>query len=198
MTLKPYYETELGRLYHGDCLSILPHLEPVDLVLTDPPYPDYHTERYGYKPELITCLADFKCKQYVFWTSKIDFPLDYTAIHIWDKKTGCGSQYERIFERNGQKNYKVFSCYFINSTVAAAYTGDEFTGHPSQKPKRLIMDILKGESFNVALDLYFGSGVLGIVCERLNRKWIGIEIEEKYCEVAAKRIENERKQIKLW
>jgi hypothetical protein len=34
----PYYETDLGRLYCGDCLDILPHLEPVDLVLTDPPY----------------------------------------------------------------------------------------------------------------------------------------------------------------
>ena len=35
---KPYYETELGKLYLGDCLTMLPHLEPVDLVLTDPPY----------------------------------------------------------------------------------------------------------------------------------------------------------------
>ena len=35
---KPYYETELGKLYHGDCLQIMPELEPVDLVLTDPPY----------------------------------------------------------------------------------------------------------------------------------------------------------------
>jgi len=36
--MKPYYETKLGKLYHGDCLEIMPHLEPVDLVLTDPPY----------------------------------------------------------------------------------------------------------------------------------------------------------------
>ena len=36
--MKPYYETELGKLYHGDCLEIMPQLEPVDLVLTDPPY----------------------------------------------------------------------------------------------------------------------------------------------------------------
>ena len=35
---KPYYETKLGKLYHGDCLEIMPELEPVDLVLTDPPY----------------------------------------------------------------------------------------------------------------------------------------------------------------
>jgi DNA modification methylase len=37
--MKPYYETELGKLYHGDCLEILPQIEEkVDLVLTDPPY----------------------------------------------------------------------------------------------------------------------------------------------------------------
>ena len=36
--MRPYYETELGKLYHGDCLEIMPELEPVDLVLTDPPY----------------------------------------------------------------------------------------------------------------------------------------------------------------
>jgi len=36
--MKPYYETELGRLYCGDCLEVIPELEQVDLVLTDPPY----------------------------------------------------------------------------------------------------------------------------------------------------------------
>jgi len=38
MMNKPYYKTKLGKLYHGDCLDIMPQLEPVDLVLTDPPY----------------------------------------------------------------------------------------------------------------------------------------------------------------
>ena len=37
-----------------------------------------------------------------------------------------------------------------------------------------------------------------IACERLNRKWIGIEQEEKYCEISAKRIEQERKQRKMF
>ena len=38
VNMKPYYETKLGKLYHGDCLEIMPQLEPVDLVLTDPDY----------------------------------------------------------------------------------------------------------------------------------------------------------------
>jgi len=194
-----YYRTDLGVLYKGCCLEIMPHLEPVDLVLTDPPYPDYHTERYGYKPELIECLDAFNCRQYIFWSARVDFPLSYTAIHVWDKLTGCGSQYERIFERNGQKNFKVYRCYFINSTVAANYSGDTFTGHPSQKPKKLVIETLDNlKPQGITLDLFVGSGSTAIACERLGRKWIGIEIEEKYCAIAKKRIEQERQQLKLF
>lgn len=36
--MKPYYDRDGITIYHGDCREILPHLEPVDLVLTDPPY----------------------------------------------------------------------------------------------------------------------------------------------------------------
>lgn len=188
--MKPYYDHKGITIYHGDCLEILPELEPVDLVLTDPPYPDYHTELYGYKPELITCLSSLKCKQYVFWTAKIDFPLDYTAIHIWDKKTGCGSQYERIFERNGQKNYKVFNHYLINSTVAASYGRDIFWGHPSQKPIKLIRELLKGFK-GVVLDFCAGSGVTLLAAKELNCRAIGVEIDEKWCEIAARRLAQE-------
>lgn len=46
--LKPYYETKLGKLYHGDCLEIIPGLETADLVLTDPPY-DKNTHKGAYR-----------------------------------------------------------------------------------------------------------------------------------------------------
>ena len=51
--MKPYYETELGKLYHGDCLEIMPHLEPVDLVITSPPYNlgnNHHNSTYRHNP----------------------------------------------------------------------------------------------------------------------------------------------------
>ena len=196
--MKPYYETDLGKLYLGDCFEIMPNLEPVDLVLTDPPYPDYHAKLYMYRVGILDFLKSFNCQQFIFWTAKADFPLSYTAVHIWDKKTGCGSQYEKIYERNGQKNFKVFSCYLINSTVAAKYNGDYFTGHPSQKPKKLIIDILASAKGGTVLDPFHSSGTTAVACERLNRKWVGIEISEKYCEIAATRIENERKQLQLF
>ena len=53
--MKPYYETELGKLYHGDCLEIIPLLESVDLVLTDPNYGENITQKenkYGIRIDL--------------------------------------------------------------------------------------------------------------------------------------------------
>jgi len=74
------------------------------------------------------------------------------------------------------------------------------TEHETPKPTPLIMRILQTASRPGALclDPFFGSGTLGVACERLNRRWIGIEIEEKYCAIAKQRIENERKQRKLF
>jgi DNA modification methylase len=45
--MNPYFQTDLGKLYHGDCLEIMPQLEPVDLVITSPPY-DSMREYDGY------------------------------------------------------------------------------------------------------------------------------------------------------
>jgi len=196
-----YYRTENGVLYHGDCLEILPHLEPVDLVLTDPPYPTEHTYEYKYNPEAIKYFDCLKCKQFIFWTpqDRDIFPLSYSCYHIWDKKVGVRSQFELIYERNGLNGYRIYSYYFINSTVAASFTGDTFTGHKSQKPKQLIINLLEdSKTTGTVLDPFLGSGTTAVACERLNRRWIGIEIEEKYCAIAKQRIENERKQRKLF
>ena len=54
------------------------------------------------------------------------------------------------------------------------------------------------KEFELVLDPFLGSGTTAVACERLKRRWIGIEIEEKYCEIAKKRIEAERRQLKLF
>ena len=169
----------------------------VDLVLTDPPYPDYHKEAYLYKEGLLDFLKKFSCKQFIFWSAKVSFPLDYTAIHIWDKKTGCGSEYERIFERNGNLNYKMFRYYLINSTVAANYAQDFYSGHPSQKPIKLIRELIikNTKSNDLILDPFLGSGTTAVACKQLGRRYIGIEISEKYCQIARDRISNTEEPI---
>ncbi len=188
-------QVQLGKdvtLYCGDCLEVLPTLEAgsVDAVVTDPPYPDYHVEKWPTTP--IEFLNDYTCRQLVFWSAKVSFPLSYTAIHIWDKKTGVGSQYERVFERNGGKAFCVFRHYLINSTVAASYTGDKFTGHPSQKPIKLLIELLDKftQDGDTVLDPFMGSGTTGVACcVKTGRKFIGIEIDPGYFDIAVKRIE---------
>jgi len=185
--MKPYFQDDAVQIFLGDCREILPQLPKVDLVLTDPPYPDQHLE-YGNCD--ISFLGDINCQQLVFWTAKYDFPLSYNAVHIWDKKTGCASEYERIFERNTDRaNWKVFREYLINSTVAANYCHDVFTGHPSQKPLTLILKMLQySNCVGLILDPFMGSGTTLRAAKNLGHKAIGIEIEEKYCEIATRRM----------
>jgi DNA modification methylase len=189
--LKPYYEEKGIVIYNADCRYVLPRLELVDLVLTDPPYPDCYIDQYKYEKGLLEPLRSLNCRQFIFWTAKEPFPLDYSAIHIWNKKVGVQSQYERIFERNGGSGYKIFNHYFINSTVAARLTGDVYTGHPSQKPIALILELIAGFEWEVVLDPFMGSGTTLRAAKDLGRRAIGIEIEEKYAEIAAKRLSQE-------
>lgn len=62
--------------------------------------------------------------------------------------------------------------------------------HPTQKPEKLleIIIIASSNEGDIVLDPFFGTGTTGVVAERLNRKWIGIEINEKFIKVAKNRI----------
>ena len=162
----------------GDCLEILPTLaaDSVDAVITDPPYPDYHDELYHQTS--ISFLDDYDCRQIIFWSAKSSFPLDHSAIHIWDKGNGIASMYERIVERNGQRNFKVFRKFSIDNKVRAMLSRDVYTEHPSQKPiqlMRLLVEQFTGEGDTI-LDPFMGSGTTGVACVQTGRNFIGIEI----------------------
>ncbi len=194
--MKPYYEDSQVTIYHCDCRQILPTLPKVDLVLTDPPYPDYHVDRFRYKDGLLSVIEDLPCRQLIFWSAKVVFPLNYTAIHIWDKKIGSGSQYERIFERHGEYNYKVFGATSPTNIVRASMACDLITGHASQKPIMLIKRLIVwADSPNLILDPFMGSGTTLRAAKDLGRKAIGIELDEHDCEMAATRMEQEILQL---
>jgi site-specific DNA-methyltransferase (adenine-specific) len=126
-----------------------------------------------------------------------------TALLVWDKgRIGMGREFRKQFE--------LIMHAWGNSTKVAESNGHGYSDilkcppvidseklHPAQKPVNLIIDLLRvsGES---VLDPFIGSGTTAVACEITGRRWIGIEIEEKYCEIAAKRIEAERKQLKLF
>lgn len=187
-------------LYLGDCLEVMPLVGDVDAVVTDPPYPDWLAEKYHYFDGILDVISKIDARQLVFWSTKCDFPLDYTARHVWDKKTGCGSEYEFIYERNGQKNFKVLRNYLINSDVAASFTGDIWTGHKSQKPLHLMVkciEMLSGDAQTI-LDPFMGSGTTLVACAKMGRKGIGIELDEDYFDIACKRVEEAYKQPDLF
>ncbi len=86
-------------------------------------------------------------------------------------------------------------------TLAGKLYQDEKTAHPTQKPEALIMELIKAfcpkneENMyeGIILDPFHGSGTLGVCCEKLNKKghkikWIGIELEKKWCDVANSRL----------
>ena len=226
--MTPYYETELGKLYHGDCLEIMPQLEPVDLVLTDPPY-DKDTHKGGmFTGEIKFGNVDFPSINIIpiignFLKASNRWVLVFTPIEtlgeiknsykdsyirggVWDRivnspqisgdRPAQGGEGIAILHCPGKKQWNGGG----KAGIWRAMVERNKKQHPTQKPLKLLNELV-GQFSNTGetvLDPFLGSGTTAIACERLKRKWIGIEIEEKYCEISAKRIEAERKQLKLF
>jgi len=181
-------------LYLGDCREVLPTLGKVDAVVTDPPYPDYHVEIFlarDFDPYLLNRLH---CQQFVFWSPRAEFPLSYTAIHIWHKTGSEFAAYERIFERNGGAACLVFEGNPISNPTMAQFARDKWFNHPTQKPVSLLSNLIERCGSNLILDPFMGSGTTGVAAVKLGRKFIGIEIEPKYFDIACRRISEALKQ----
>jgi len=211
---KPYYETPLGKLYHGDCLEIMPQLEPVDLVLTDPPYgKGFDTMKK------ISVSNKAKVGNYDFsdWNNKPPQPEFFKLIKKNKNQIIFGGNYFvewlynspcwLVWNKDNTGNFADCELAWTSFKTATRIIKYRWNGmlkeapekryHPTQKPAGLFMWILNkyGSENWTTLDTHLGSGTTAIACERLKRKWIGIEIEEKYCEIAAKRIEREVKLL---
>lgn len=185
-------------LYLGDCREILPTLANVDSIVTDPPYPDYLADEFRYKDFSADMLGTLSCKQFVFWSAKAPFPLSYSAIHIWHK-TGAGdiASYERIYERNGRSSFRVFTGNPISNQTMARFAKDEWYNHPTQKPLSLVTQLVS-ETEGTVVDPFAGSGTTGAAALKLGRKFIGIEINQKYFEIACHRLQAAAKQQDLF
>lgn len=272
--IEPYYQTDLGVLFHGDCLEIMPCLEPVDLVVTSPPYDNLRTyggHEFNFEPiarglegivvpgGIIVWVVNDSVvngseslsafKQVLYFVEKLHFNLHDTMIY---QKNGPAYpsqlRYYQIFEymfilsngvpktfnplkdrlnkwygekwskkrsrrqKTGELKDSTWNAseggrYGIRFNIWKYQTGAGYSAqdkiafeHPAIFPEGLARDhILSWSNENdLILDNMCGSGTVLNEAEKLNRRWIGIEIEEKYCEIAARRIENERKQLKLF
>ena len=191
-------------------------LEPVDLVLTDPPYGigleygvyvDTEENWFNLMEKVIPLIIGLS-KMTILPSCKIkrlewiytNFPPDW--LICWYKGSPGHAAFigfndwEPHLVYGRTKNQLYMHDYFQTKPSPKKGT----VGHPCPKPiewANWLIDKATDKN-NTILDPFLGSGTTAIACERLNRRWIGIEIEEKYCEIAAKRIEKERSQLKLW
>jgi len=190
--MKPYYQDEWVTIYHGDCREILPELPKVDLVLTDPPYPNNANHFNDGVVVAKDVLWNIEVgNTMVFWNELEHPPVNNTlvAVHIWYRNnSNRPDNYEPIYEfcvDGGKRASRVLSY----PVIAVGLTGCiEATGHPTQKNQKLILQLIQlSRTKGIILDPFLGSGTTCYCAKKLNRKSIGIEIEEKYCEIAARR-----------
>ena len=198
MNRQPFYDKDGITIYHGDCRAILPSQpdKSVDLILTDPPYLGredlFQTEDVLLLIEVLVGIYP----AFVFWPCCGRIPSEPDAIHIWHKAVPihphsvignvAGHHYERILAyRLGAKSEVFRYAAIIPGFTACA---EECVKHPTQKPLDLIGKLVQ-RTYGTVLDPFMGSGTTLVAAKLLGRKAIGIEIEEKYCEIAVKRLE---------
>lgn len=205
---RPYYQDDAVVIYHADCREILPELPKVDLVLTDPPYGMSFVSNYRAVKHMAIANDDalplglielamskairasyFFCR----WDNLKQMPKPKSVL-VWvknnwsmgDLKHEHGRQWEACcFYAGGGHEFTKR----IPDVIMADRTGNEL--HPTEKPLALMCRLIECNVGETILDPFMGSGTTLRAAKDLGRKAIGIELEEKYCEIAAKRMSQE-------
>lgn len=208
-----------AELYLGDCLEILPSLSKVDAVITDPPYgikhpcnfaargrgslaacndyPDVYDDDKPFDPKPWLALDVPTC----FWGG--NYFADQLPVCsgwlVWDKERPDELDQAtcELAWTNYVKGVRRFR-HLWNGMMKASEKGENY--HPTQKPVALQEWVLslRWTPNGTILDPFMGSGTTGIACVNLGRKFIGIEIEKKYFDIACERIENAQRQQRLF
>ena len=204
-SMKPYYEEKGITIYHGDCREILPTLPLVDLVLTDPPYGvglNAFDDDFTVGPEgLIKCQSSIAAvfmspRRVVEFANAIAISWDFERI-LWMEKSADISFPWRGWLMNSEA-ILIFSKPNAQWREPERYSRDCYRvgpwgkqGHPNAKPPSVVRDIILKLGGDLILDPFMGSGTTLRAAKDLGLQAIGIEIEERYCEIAAKRLRQE-------
>lgn len=201
-------------LYCGDCLKILPTLGKVDAVVTDPPYgikeaagknksrtklavaKDYGVETWDDETvdDAIPLIRGISEQQIIFGGNYYTLP-PTTCWLVWDKENGksdfadCEMAWTNLKSATRLKRY--MWCGMIRAN------GEKRGDHPTQKPIG-VMEWAVDFTAGTVIDPFMGSGTTGVACANLGRKFIGIEINPNYFEIACERIDNAHRQKKLF
>lgn len=195
--IKPDWKAEGVELYCGDCLDILPQLDNVDVVITDPPYginkAEWDTEYPDWFVDVAFEVAKCVCIMPGLW-----------ALPKCIKQ--MGNRYMSILAGRNI-NGMTFGPIGYNNWIPAIVGGEvprwgqdscEFSirsvgeiNHPSPKPLPFMQWLIfrLSKINEIILDPFMGSGTTGVAAVQLGRRFIGIEIDRTYFDIAVKRIE---------
>lgn len=208
--MKPYYDEGGITIYHGDCLDVMPTLlaEPLpDLVLADPPY-NVGMEYGEYEDNIdaeayeLWCAEWFRlCRQFCWRT--IIFP-GHGNLPVWweiSPPSAIGCWYKPGANRSSVIGFVDWEPWLYwtgdkgilggSSVITAPVGRDGESDHPCPKPVRLCRKLILKAQSQFVLDPFMGSGTTLRAAKDLGRRAIGIEIEERYCEIAVKRLAQE-------
>lgn len=207
--VKPYFEDESVQIYHADCRDILRLMPKVDLVLTDPVWPNACPELvgasnpYGLFAEVAAMLTRVTARAVIQLGCNSDprllasMPPELPFFRV------CWLEYARPHYM-GHLLYSSDVAYAFGAFKAPTHVGahvipgrmmdhssnGQYPGHPCPRKPAHVEWLVKWFSAegDVILDPFLGSGTTAWVAKATGRKAIGIEIEERYCQIAAKRM----------
>ena len=204
--MKPYYEDEFVRLYHGDCLEITEWLA-ADVLITDPPYGYAHASGHDgpFKDRTIANDSDLTARDsaLALWTGpalifgswRMPKPVGTHTVLTWDKGEASGMGDLSVpWKPNTEEIYvigKGFTGHRSSSIISGATVvtwASKGREHPNMKPQSLMESLIAKCPPGAIADPFAGSGSTLVAAKALGRKAIGVELEDRYCEIAARRL----------
>ena len=210
MPLEPYYSEAHATIYHGDSLEIMPQLD-FDVVVTDPPYGiDAHIRPQPGAIQYEAIIGDSDTDAAAALFGMLD-PATHAVIFgannfpellphkgrwiCWDKRLTVaadrmlGAAFELAWTSAETGYGQMIRC--LHGGVVNANGHNLARVHPTEKPVPMLRELISKCPEGIILDPFMGSGTTLRAAKDLGRQSIGIEIEERYCEISAKRLAQE-------
>lgn len=207
--MKPYYQKCGITIYHGDCLDILPSLpqDSAQLVLTDPPYPKEYSYLWDYLGQIAShvmkndAILFSYCGHYQlptvlnalgkylkYWWLFI--ARNHSAPAVWGYHLRACFKPIVAYIKEKQPAHRLPGLFPDDLHVAGAVRAAKSLHHWGQGPIPEPILRFTDEKIGLVLDPFMGSGTTLFEAKKRNRRAIGIEIEERYCEIAATRMDS--------